>query len=61
VIDIGLTWDEIRKRSELRTPGGMRAHCLDCEQHWNVHRVPCLKHTLKSERQARARAIGAIR
>lgn len=58
---MGLMWDEIRARSELRMSNGTRAHCLDCEQHWNAYQVPCLKHTQPSERLARAHAIGTIR
>ena len=58
---MNLTWDEIRSRSEARTPSGMVTFCFDCRFHFKARGVPCLRHTLKSERQARAQAIGAIR
>jgi hypothetical protein len=35
--------------------------CRACKHHHRVHRVPCIEHTPKSTRTARARAIGVTR
>jgi hypothetical protein len=55
---IGLTWDEVAKRPGTRDG---RTYCFDCWLHFDARGVPCLRHTRPSERQARAKAIGAIR
>lgn len=36
-------------------------NCSACGLHARTHNVPCLAHTLRSLRAARARAIGAVR
>jgi hypothetical protein len=49
---LGVTWEQVRTRSER---GG--CYCADCYFMFAAGGVPCRKHTLESEVEARDRIV----
>lgn len=56
---LGVTWAEVRKRSEGTHPSGLTTYCGDCFFMFASGGVPCRKHTLSSEVDARDRIVNA--
>lgn len=57
---LGLTWDEVRKRSEGADWKGRTVICGDCYFMFAAGGVPCRKHTLPGEVDARDRIVNRV-
>lgn len=57
---LGLTWDEVRKRSEGAGARGCLTFCADCYFMFAAGGVPCRKHTLPAEVDARDRIVNRV-